>query len=60
LQGLYKKAILEKHLNLRQQNQGSVIFGLDSFAEGVIGLDVGQSSAIVEYQNLIKNAVLKS
>jgi ATP-dependent DNA helicase DinG len=30
-----KKAILEKHLNLRQQNQGSVIFGLDSFAEGV-------------------------
>ena len=30
-----KKLILEKHTNLRQQNQGSVIFGLDSFAEGV-------------------------
>jgi len=30
-----KKLILEKHTNLRRQNQGSVIFGLDSFAEGV-------------------------
>lgn len=30
-----KKLILEKHTNLRQQNQGSVIFGLDSFSEGV-------------------------
>jgi ATP-dependent DNA helicase DinG len=30
-----KKGILEKHINLRQKNQGSVIFGLDSFAEGV-------------------------
>ena len=30
-----KKLILEKHTNLRKQNQGSVIFGLDSFAEGV-------------------------
>jgi ATP-dependent DNA helicase DinG len=30
-----KKRILEKHKNLRKQNQGSVIFGLDSFAEGV-------------------------
>lgn len=30
-----KKGILEKHINLRQQNQASVIFGLDSFAEGV-------------------------
>ena len=30
-----KKLILEKHINLRKQNQGSVIFGLDSFAEGV-------------------------
>ncbi len=30
-----KKMILEKHIKLRQQNQGSVIFGLDSFAEGV-------------------------
>ncbi|MDC9715023.1 MAG: ATP-dependent DNA helicase DinG, partial [Gammaproteobacteria bacterium] len=30
-----KKLILEKHIELRKQNQGSVIFGLDSFAEGV-------------------------
>lgn len=30
-----KKRILEKHINLRKQGQGSVIFGLDSFAEGV-------------------------
>ena len=30
-----KKLILEKHTNLRKQNQGSVIFGLDSIAEGV-------------------------
>jgi ATP-dependent DNA helicase DinG len=30
-----KKRILEKHKNLRKQKQGSVIFGLDSFAEGV-------------------------
>ncbi|CAB5500403.1 ATP-dependent helicase DinG/Rad3 [Bathymodiolus thermophilus thioautotrophic gill symbiont] len=30
-----KKLILEKHINLRKKNQGSVIFGLDSFAEGV-------------------------
>ncbi len=36
VQGEYsKKLILEKHINLRQQGQGSVIFGLDSFAEGV-------------------------
>jgi len=30
-----KKLILKKHINLRKQSQGSVIFGLDSFAEGV-------------------------
>ncbi len=30
-----KKLILKKHTNLRKQNKGSVIFGLDSFAEGV-------------------------
>ena len=30
-----KKRILEKHLELRSNKQGSVIFGLDSFAEGV-------------------------
>ncbi|WXU00709.1 MAG: ATP-dependent DNA helicase DinG [Catillopecten margaritatus gill symbiont] len=36
VQGEYsKKLILEKHLNLRKQGQGSVIFGLDSFSEGV-------------------------
>ncbi|SFV89260.1 ATP-dependent helicase DinG/Rad3 [hydrothermal vent metagenome] len=36
VQGEYsKKLILEKHINLRKQGQGSVIFGLDSFAEGV-------------------------
>ncbi|SFV87159.1 ATP-dependent helicase DinG/Rad3 [hydrothermal vent metagenome] len=36
VQGEYsKKLILEKHTNLRKQGQGSVIFGLDSFAEGV-------------------------
>lgn len=35
-QGEYpKKTILEKHTNLRKKNKGSVIFGLDSFAEGV-------------------------
>lgn len=36
VQGEYaKKLILEKHIDLRKQGQGSVIFGLDSFAEGV-------------------------
>ena len=30
-----KKRILEKHIRLRKQGKGSVIFGLDSFAEGV-------------------------
>ncbi|WP_246260828.1 ATP-dependent DNA helicase DinG [Candidatus Ruthia endofausta] len=30
-----KKHILEKHIGLRKQGKGSVIFGLDSFAEGV-------------------------
>lgn len=36
IQGEYpKKTILEKHINLRKQGKGSVIFGLDSFAEGV-------------------------
>lgn len=30
-----KKLILEKHINHRKQGKGSVIFGLDSFAEGV-------------------------
>ncbi len=36
IQGEYpKKVIIEKHTALRQKNQGSVIFGLDSFAEGV-------------------------
>jgi ATP-dependent DNA helicase DinG len=30
-----KQMILEKHTNLRKQNKGSVIFGLDSFSEGV-------------------------
>ncbi len=36
VQGEYaKKQILKKHIQLRQQQQGSVIFGLDSFAEGV-------------------------
>ncbi|SMM99588.1 ATP-dependent helicase DinG/Rad3 [uncultured Candidatus Thioglobus sp.] len=30
-----KRLILEKHIALRKQKQGSVIFGLDSFAEGV-------------------------
>ncbi len=36
IQGEYpKKTILEKHTALRKQNKGSVIFGLDSFAEGV-------------------------
>jgi len=35
-QGEYpKKTILEKHTYLRKQGQGSIIFGLDSFAEGV-------------------------
>jgi len=36
IQGEYsKKRILEKHIGLRRQSKGSVIFGLDSFAEGV-------------------------
>ena len=36
VQGEYsKKLILDKHTSLRKQNKGSVIFGLDSFAEGV-------------------------
>ncbi|WPE16076.1 ATP-dependent DNA helicase DinG [Candidatus Thioglobus autotrophicus] len=36
IQGEYpKKTILEKHMTLRKQGQGSIIFGLDSFAEGV-------------------------
>ncbi len=36
VQGEYpKKHILEKHIDLRKQGKGSVIFGLDSFAEGV-------------------------
>ena len=36
VQGEYsKKLILEKHIHLRKQGQGSVIFGLDSFSEGV-------------------------
>ena len=36
IQGEYpKKTILEKHTNLRKNGEGSVIFGLDSFAEGV-------------------------
>ena len=36
IQGEYsKKRILEKHVELRKQGKGSVIFGLDSFAEGV-------------------------
>lgn len=30
-----KKTILEKHKKLRSQGDGSIIFGLDSFAEGV-------------------------
>ncbi len=30
-----KKGIIEKHKNLRKQGKGSIIFGLDSFAEGV-------------------------
>ncbi|KAA0454940.1 MAG: ATP-dependent DNA helicase DinG [Candidatus Thioglobus sp.] len=30
-----KKGILEKHISLRKQGNGSVIFGLDSFSEGV-------------------------
>jgi len=36
VQGEYpKKHILEKHIALRKQGKGSIIFGLDSFAEGV-------------------------
>ncbi len=36
VQGEYpKKTILEKHADLRKQDKGSVIFGLDSFSEGV-------------------------
>ncbi|MBE8189744.1 MAG: ATP-dependent DNA helicase DinG [Candidatus Thioglobus sp.] len=30
-----KKLILEKHINCRKNGKGSIIFGLDSFAEGV-------------------------
>jgi len=30
-----KQVILEKHISLRKKGKGSVIFGLDSFAEGV-------------------------
>ena len=30
-----KKNILEKHISLCKKNKGSIIFGLDSFAEGV-------------------------
>ncbi len=30
-----KKLILEKHINCRKDGKGSIIFGLDSFAEGV-------------------------
>ncbi len=36
VQGEYsKKRILEKHIEKRKNDEGSVIFGLDSFAEGV-------------------------
>ncbi|WP_428088302.1 ATP-dependent DNA helicase DinG [Candidatus Thioglobus sp.] len=36
IQGEYpKKTILEKHMALRKQEKSSVIFGLDSFSEGV-------------------------
>jgi ATP-dependent DNA helicase DinG len=36
IQGEYsKKNILEKHISLCKKNKGSIIFGLDSFAEGV-------------------------
>ena len=36
VQGEYsKKRILEKHIEKRKNGKGSVIFGLDSFAEGV-------------------------
>jgi len=36
VQGEYnKKRILEKHIEKRKNSEGSVIFGLDSFAEGV-------------------------
>ena len=36
VQGEYsKKRILEKHIEKRKKGEGSVIFGLDSFAEGV-------------------------
>ena len=36
LQGEYaKQTILDKHKSLRDKNQGSIIFGLDSFYEGV-------------------------
>ena len=36
IQGEYsKKIILEKHIENRKNNKGSIIFGLDSFAEGV-------------------------
>ena len=36
VQGEYsKKRILEKHIEKRKNGEGSVIFGLDSFAEGV-------------------------
>ena len=30
-----KKNILEKHIENRKNDKGSIIFGLDSFAEGV-------------------------
>ncbi len=36
IQGEYsKKIILQKHIENRNNNKGSIIFGLDSFAEGV-------------------------
>ena len=36
VQGEYsKKHILEKHIETREKGKGSVIFGLDSFAEGI-------------------------
>ena len=36
IQGEYsKKIILEKHIENRKNDKGSIIFGLDSFAEGV-------------------------
>lgn len=36
IQGEYpKKNILKKHIDLRKQGKGSIIFGLDSFSEGI-------------------------